>query len=93
MDPPGDTGLARCDDGITLILIAESTKYVIKLAIHLGNPGWINKRYQARIGLRSIRVPQATRQQEWTHRPSNKLSNAEPYDGPEKDTGSGYEQG
>ena len=39
MDPPGDTGLARCDDGITLILIAESTKHVIKLEIHLGNPG------------------------------------------------------
>ncbi len=32
-------GLARCDDGIALILIAESTKHVIKLAIHLGNPG------------------------------------------------------
>ena len=37
--PPGETGLARRDDGITLILIAESTKKVIKLAIHLGNPG------------------------------------------------------
>jgi hypothetical protein len=32
-------GLARFDDGIALILITESPKQVIKLAIHLGNPG------------------------------------------------------
>ena len=31
--------MARCDGGIALILIEESTKHVIKLAIHLGNPG------------------------------------------------------
>ena len=37
--PPGDTRLARFDDGIALILITESPKQVIKLAIHLGNPG------------------------------------------------------
>jgi len=37
--PPGDTGLARCDDGITSILIAELPKHVIKLLIHLGIPG------------------------------------------------------
>jgi len=37
--PPGDAGLARCGVGIALILIAESTKQVIKLLIHLGNPG------------------------------------------------------
>ena len=37
--PPGDIGFARCDDGIALILIAESPKQVIKLVIHLGNPG------------------------------------------------------
>ncbi len=40
--PPGDTGLARCDDCIALILIAESTKHVIKLAIHLGNLGLVD---------------------------------------------------
>jgi hypothetical protein len=38
---PGDAGLARCDDSIALILIAESALHVIKLAIHLGNPGLI----------------------------------------------------
>jgi hypothetical protein len=32
-------GLARCDDDIALILIAESLKHVIKSPIHLGNPG------------------------------------------------------
>ena len=37
--PSGETDLARHDDGIALILIAESLKQVIKLAIHLGNPG------------------------------------------------------
>jgi len=37
--PPGDMGFARNADGIALILIAESPKQVIKLAIHLGNPG------------------------------------------------------
>ena len=37
--PPGDIGFARNADGIALILIAESTKQVIKLVIHLGNPG------------------------------------------------------
>ena len=37
--PQGETGLTRRDDGIALILIAESPKKVIKLAIHLGNPG------------------------------------------------------
>ncbi len=31
--------MARRDDGIALILIAESPKQVIKLVIHLGNPG------------------------------------------------------
>ncbi|MEF2559358.1 hypothetical protein VQ044_24945, partial [Aurantimonas sp. C2-5-R2] len=30
---------ARRDDGIALILIAESPKQVIKLVIYLGNPG------------------------------------------------------
>jgi len=39
--PPGDTGRARRDDGIALILIAELPKKFIKLAIHLGNPGSI----------------------------------------------------
>ena len=38
--PQGETGLTRRDDGIALILIAESPKKVIKLAIHLGNPGF-----------------------------------------------------
>ena len=37
--PPGDLGFARNADGIALILIAESAKQVIKLVIHLGNPG------------------------------------------------------
>ena len=37
--PQGETGLTRRDDGIALILIAEPPKKVIKLAIHLGNPG------------------------------------------------------
>ena len=37
--PPGDIGFARNADGIALILIAESAKQVIKLVIHLGNPG------------------------------------------------------
>ncbi len=37
--PPGETGLARRDDSIALILIAESPKQVIKLVIYLGNPG------------------------------------------------------
>jgi len=37
--PPGDMGFARNADGIALILIAESPKQVIKLVIHLGNPG------------------------------------------------------
>ena len=37
--PPGETDSACRDDGIALILIAESLKQVIKLAIHLGNPG------------------------------------------------------
>ena len=37
--PPDETDLARRDDGIALILIAESLKQVIKLAIHLGNLG------------------------------------------------------
>jgi hypothetical protein len=32
-------GCARNADGIALILIAESTKQVIKLVIYLGNPG------------------------------------------------------
>ncbi len=31
--------MARRDDGIALILIAESPKCVIKPAIHPGNPG------------------------------------------------------
>ena len=39
--PPGDIGFARNADGIALILIAESAKQVIKLVIHLGNPGWM----------------------------------------------------
>ena len=39
--PPGDIGFARNADGIALILIAESAKQVIKLVIHLGNPGLI----------------------------------------------------
>jgi len=33
--------LTRRDDGIALILITESPKKVIKLAIYLGNPGLI----------------------------------------------------
>ena len=37
--PQGETGLTCRDDGIALILIAEPPKKVIKLAIHLGNPG------------------------------------------------------
>ncbi len=37
--PPDDTGFACCDDGIALILIAESTTNVIKLVVDLGNPG------------------------------------------------------
>jgi hypothetical protein len=37
--PLDDAGLARCDDSMTLILIAESALHVIKLANHLGNPG------------------------------------------------------
>ena len=39
--PQGETGLTRRDDGIALILIAEPPKKVIKLAIHLGNPGQV----------------------------------------------------
>ena len=39
--PPGDTGTARCDDGLALILIAETPKQAIKLEIYLGNPGLI----------------------------------------------------
>ncbi len=35
----GVTGIARCDDGIALILIIKSPKQVIKLVIYLGNPG------------------------------------------------------
>ena len=41
LHPPGETGLARHDDGIALNLIAESPKQVIKLVIHPGNPGSI----------------------------------------------------
>ena len=41
--PPGDIGFARNADGIALILIAESAKQVIKLVIHLGNPGYISE--------------------------------------------------
>ena len=37
--PPGDTGTARCDDGLALILIEETPKQAIKLEIYLGNPG------------------------------------------------------
>ena len=37
--PQGETGLTRRDDGIALILIAEPPKKVIKLVIHLENPG------------------------------------------------------
>ena len=43
--PQGETGLTRRDDGIALILIAESPKKVIKLAIHLENPGYNHRRY------------------------------------------------
>jgi hypothetical protein len=32
-------GFARCDDGMALILIAESPEPVIKSVIHLGNAG------------------------------------------------------
>jgi hypothetical protein len=35
----GETGSAGNDDDIALIFIAELPKQVIKLAIHLGNPG------------------------------------------------------
>ena len=55
--PPGDGGLARCDDGIALILIAKSAKNVIKLAIHLGNPDLdfcsLNTRLISRHSLRA----------------------------------------
>jgi hypothetical protein len=39
MHPPDETDLACRNDGIALILIAESLKQAIKMAIHLGNPG------------------------------------------------------
>ena len=45
--PQGETGLTRRDDGIALILIAEPPKKVIKLAIHLGNPGLVNVSQQS----------------------------------------------
>ena len=47
--PQGETGLTCRDDGIALILIAESPKKVIKLAIYLGNPGYED--YVAQAGV------------------------------------------
>ncbi len=37
--PPGEAGLTRLDDGIALILIAESPRQVTIITIHLGDPG------------------------------------------------------
>jgi len=39
--PLGEAALNRFDDGIALILMAESTKHVFKFAFHLENPGLI----------------------------------------------------
>ena len=54
--PQGETGLTRRDDGIALILIAESPKKVIKLAIHLGNPGLFGPAAPAPAGERDIEL-------------------------------------